>query len=383
MDSETLDRYGYYVVSGKKYYNKLEAFKVAFSQGHHPHWHFHEDTFSDVDWQIEPNESLEQLYANRAQQIRDKYQTVILSFSGGSDSSTVADSFIDNDIPLDYLLNRTVREILSRRDDGTDEENFHNESVFSAYPKYLIYKEKQPHLKFVTYNYSDYMIKFWNDAKDVNPYDFNNFSPNLIVKDNILEIFKEHNDSCCIIHAIDKPMIFYINGRFYITFMDEFFHQQIPSSVNHFKKNITTECFFWSKESTKLLIKQAHVLKKFFKSNPAMLSLISKFPHRPDADFYRKIVTKCCYHPSKLDMWQPQKATYKWILGSENWFFYSDIQAAKNWRNWYKSVESEANSIFEDKSLIYVDNVDHNKLFGEKLFNGLPGCYSKFYDLGE
>lgn len=383
MDSEILDRYGYYVVSGKKYYNKLEAFKVAFSQGYHPHWHFHEDNFSSFNWEEEPLESMQELYVDRAKQLRERYHTLILSFSGGSDSSTVADTFIYNQIRLDYLLNRSVAELLQRRDGDKDESNMHNESIFSAYPQYKEYIKHQPDLKFTSWNYADQMIDFWNNTREIDPYSYNNYSPNLIIKDNILELFKEHRESCCVIHAIDKPLIFYIKGRFYLCFMDEFLHQQIPSSINHAKNQISTECFFWTKDSPKLLAKQGHLLKRFFKRNPDLLPIISRFPHRPEAQKYRDIVSSNLYDSTKLRLWQPEKARYKWVLESENWFFHSDSVAARRWREFYSSVEQEARNIFQDHSLIYKENEGKDRVWKEKLFNGLPGCYSKMYDLGE
>jgi hypothetical protein len=378
-----LDRYGYYVVAGKRYYNKLQAFKEAFSRGYHPHWYFHEDAFSSADWEQEPEETLGYLYLQRAKQLREKYQTLILSFSGGSDSSTVADTFVYNHIRLDYLLNRSVADLLKRRDADSDESNMHNESIFSAYPQYKEYIKIQHDLKFVSWNYAEQMINFWKAYKEINPYEYNNYSPNLIIKDNILELFNEHKEHCCVIHAIDKPILFYINDRFYLCFMDEFLHQQIPSSVNHAKNQISTECFFWSKDNIKLLVKQGHILKRFFKTNPRLLPIISKFPQRPEAQRYRDIVSSNLYNESKLKLWQPEKAKYKWILESENWFFHSDTTASNNWKKFYDSVEGEAKKIFQDRSLIYKDNEAKDPTWNEKLFNGLPGCYSKLYDLGE
>jgi len=60
--------------------------------------------FENIDWTKEPTKSLKQLYKERAQQIRDMYDYLILYFSGGSDSITVLNTFLDNDIPLDEVV---------------------------------------------------------------------------------------------------------------------------------------------------------------------------------------------------------------------------------------------------------------------------------------
>ena len=72
--------------------------------GIHPHWDFNESVFSSYDWTVEPNESIADLYRQRAQQLRDKYDYIVLMFSGGADSTTVLRSFLDNDIKLDEAV---------------------------------------------------------------------------------------------------------------------------------------------------------------------------------------------------------------------------------------------------------------------------------------
>lgn len=385
MNSEDLDRYGYYVVSGKKYYNKLEAFKVAFSQGHHPHWYYHEDVFGNTDWTIEPKQDIKSLYKQRAQQLRNKYNKLILSFSGGTDSSTVADSFILNGIKLDYLLNRNIADSLSRRDSKKDEGNFHNEPIYVAQPLFEQYRKIQPDLKYVGWNYIDRILDYWENTPTDDPYIWNCYVPNTIIKDRILELFPQYeNTTKCLIHAIDKPIIFYINGRFYATFQDSLVEQHVPNTKNLADQGTIIEFFFWSKDAVDLLKKQAHLMKKFFKKNSHLLPLISNFPNRKIPN-YREMVATAVYDHSKLELWQPEKMRFNWLLESEKWFYDSDSVAFHNWKKFYFTFEKEAREIFGDKSdMLYATNDgNHFKFYGEKLFNGLPGCYSKLYDLGE
>ena len=57
-----------------------------------------------TDWLIEPPESIEELRKQRAQQLRDKYDYLVLYYSGGSDSQTVMNSFVNNNIDLDQIV---------------------------------------------------------------------------------------------------------------------------------------------------------------------------------------------------------------------------------------------------------------------------------------
>jgi hypothetical protein len=383
--SESLDRYGYYIVCGKKYYNKLEAFKVAFEHGYHPHWYFHEDTFESFDWTVEPSQSLSTLYAERAREIREKYDHIVLAFSGGSDSSTIADTFINNNIKLDYVFNRTALSSSNRRDNINDEGNLHNETIYSAYPQFLKYKEKQPWLEWIVWDYAQWIVDEWGNNPLVNPYETNSYMPNVLLKRKFNQILPNlEGRKVAFIVGIDKPFVFYKEGKFYLSFLDEQMLQQISDSDFYMKNNIVIEPFYWSKSCSLLIAKQAHIIKKFFKNNPEYLKHISKWPERCDADLYRQITLKTIYSPDKINLWQPKKGSYKWIYTSEDWFHNcSNTKAFNSWKGFYNAFETEARKIFErDDSCLWVQNKG-TSLYKEKVFNGLPGCYSKLYNIGE
>lgn len=66
---------------------------------------YYEDSFYDtVNWKIEPSLNLKQLYKLRAEEIRGKYEYVILFLSGGVDSRNVFESFYLNNIHIDEIV---------------------------------------------------------------------------------------------------------------------------------------------------------------------------------------------------------------------------------------------------------------------------------------
>lgn len=62
------------------------------------------DAFDKADWTKEPTKSLKQLYKERAQQLRDDYDYLIVYFSGGSDSITMVNAFLNNNIKIDEIV---------------------------------------------------------------------------------------------------------------------------------------------------------------------------------------------------------------------------------------------------------------------------------------
>jgi|TARA_R110000868_G_scaffold92162_2_gene255736 hypothetical protein len=87
-------------------------------------YNFHDEVFSKIDWRQRIDVNLPTLYAERARQIRDTYDYVIITYSGGADSQNVLDTFLNNDIRIDEIViwhdkdithtdnNRTNREAL-------------------------------------------------------------------------------------------------------------------------------------------------------------------------------------------------------------------------------------------------------------------------------
>jgi hypothetical protein len=98
------DKLGYYLVGNRKFYNKVAAI-LEFQKTHHfPKYVFNDDVFARYNkcGPIEAN--IFDLYKERAKQLRDKYDTIVLSFSGGSDSLTILNAFIEAKVPVDILL---------------------------------------------------------------------------------------------------------------------------------------------------------------------------------------------------------------------------------------------------------------------------------------
>ena len=73
--------YPYYMVGNFVTTSKFEALKKAHDKKiNDVKFHFHDDLFSQQDWTIEPPESLEELYRQRAEQLRNQYDYLILGF---------------------------------------------------------------------------------------------------------------------------------------------------------------------------------------------------------------------------------------------------------------------------------------------------------------
>ena len=94
----------YWEYAGTRYKNKFRAIDAANGKIKRITFHAYEDVaFNNYTWSIEPATSLKQLQKERALQLRDTYDYIKLWFSGGADSTTMLNTFLDNNIHVDEI----------------------------------------------------------------------------------------------------------------------------------------------------------------------------------------------------------------------------------------------------------------------------------------
>ena len=94
---------GYWSVGEEVFFSKISALIKAHSTKQRVKFHFNDHIYNTVKWNIEPQESLQQLYLQRALELRDQYDYLIILYSAGSDSTNMIKTFIDNKIKIDQV----------------------------------------------------------------------------------------------------------------------------------------------------------------------------------------------------------------------------------------------------------------------------------------
>ena len=264
----TQDKLGVYRVGDLKFYSKLEAIEMHTKTGIHPHWDFNEAVFSCYDWTKEPLLSLQELYKIRALQLRKDYDYIILNYSGGADSQTILDTFVDNNILLDEVFTFTNSESSGNTDDLHNYEVFHyaipfmkklNES--QTWPKHRVLDNSQSIADFqsstdgVDWIYRVNMI--WQPTV--------NFFPNLVMSVTEWRQLMDQGKRVCVLYGTDKPRLVYEDGRFAVRFIDiAGFTGSVPVIANELP--YSTEYFYWTPDLPELIIKQAHIVKNYLNS---------------------------------------------------------------------------------------------------------------------
>ena len=155
------DKMGVYKIGDLKFHSKLEAIEMHAKTGIHPHWDFNEAVYSSYDWTKEPDTSISELYRQRAQQIRDRYDYVILNYSSGADSQTILDTFIKHDIKIDEIVSFVNYRATS------DNLNVQNREVIElAIPRVKVLQETRPWLKHRVIDFTDLIIDYYKQESD-------------------------------------------------------------------------------------------------------------------------------------------------------------------------------------------------------------------------
>jgi len=265
-----MDQFGFYQVGELKFYSKLEAILEHERSGMPLKWNFNEAAYSSYNWQVEPTETLEELYRQRAQQIRDQYDYVVLWLSGGADSSNVLNSFINNNIKLDEVASYVNYEAC------TDRLGFMNAEVFNvAAPKVAQARLTQPSLKHTIVDLTRLEIDYFSDKEskfDWIYYMNFHFGPCNVSRLNIKLSQAHWRDMIAagkrvgFVHGFDKPYVHQHKQNYYFNFID-----LTDGAVSTEAKILNRpgdfdELFYWSPDAAKIVIKQAHVVKRYMKS---------------------------------------------------------------------------------------------------------------------
>lgn len=380
--------HGRYKVADQYYLSKISAYAAALPHNWMPHWDYHEEAFSRVAWTQEPEETLDELYRQRALDIRLKYDYVFLSYSGGVDSHNVALSFLKNGLHIDQLASRSSSESYLS-DNSTDSKNMGKESLLAALPQAESLKQYSNNVNFKIINWGQDIVKAWSEdqlgsnrieeqtslqASSIVKRQYHKFVPTVEKYSNPVMLF-----------GIDKPYIYRIDGKFYMAFMDLPVNGQMMSEITLDNNSpFTMLSYYWHPDAEKILRKQAHIVVKWFKANPQFMPLLN-FPHRNITNTppkerdqtYEEIVNRLiytCYDPT---LWQTKKNKGQSFIEEEHWWHNNTDNPAV--AKWLKMLKEHSNIVYDMFSK--TDKIQYISEDAKPGFWKLPGCYSKMYQI--
>jgi hypothetical protein len=262
------DKFGFYKVGDYKTYSKIEAIELATKQKLPLTWDFNHKLFSCYDWSKEPSQSLDELYAIRARQIRNSYDYVVLMYSGGIDSGNILETFVKNQITLDEVCTYDYK--------GGDFTYNRAELEKAAWPKLKEYQDRGVKFFHRHLDYTDLAKKLLQNQNynfDRVYYHNHHFGVNHLAKTYLRELLPDYvnliekGKKIVFVWGIDKPHVTYENSRWIIRFSDISDAGVSPRTQMLNRDYEHDEYFYWSPDAVDLICKQAHVLKRYWELN--------------------------------------------------------------------------------------------------------------------
>jgi hypothetical protein len=371
------DRLGFYRVGWRKFYHKSLALIESSKTRYDLEWIFNDDVYSAIDWSVPILESLDELYRQRAQQLRDQYDYLTLYFSGGADSANMLRTFVNNNIFLDEIVMQSPEPAShSFNDRDKSSANVYSEIPFSAVPVLKELKnqlDKNTKIRYQDTSKAIIEVLRKDDWFERIPLGVN-ISINGLAR-NSTTLAEPHILRLCDsgkkigqIVGTDKPFITCIDDSYYFYFLDVVANHIPPldfTQLDMHDKSLHTEFFYWTRDLPQLLIKQAQEVKKVCEFNSHIKMIVCDT--KAHVEHLRPILHPIIYPSSSEVPFQVGKADMGAMRAKDNWF----------WENATKSQEYN----FKESIKYMTSNINAKYFKNSDINSGFTGTRSRLYKL--
>jgi len=338
------DQFGYYTV-GKtfKTYSKLLAIEEMQRTGIHLEWHFNKEQYGQHDWTVEPTQSIDELYRQRAQEIRDNYDYIVLWYGGGPDAWCMLNTFLKYNIKIDEIAHFTSYEA-----DKDKLSVINKEVFFTAIPTTEQIIDSHPWIQHRIVDISEIISKIYlrDDVKWDYIYNIKGImSANSLARSYIREYVDDYKhiiDSgkrMCFLWGTEKPRLKQFDGKWHTCFIDVFSETNLRLQ-SMWDQGYFDEWFYWAPSTAALIAKQSHLLLKVLNTqspDSAWFSNISG-AHLPQHRVTGKYLRNDIYHTLIYPGWDPSTIVapkpHNLLLSErDDWFWKQNIQTTEAVRN--------------------------------------------------
>lgn len=378
-------KYGFWVVGGERYFTKkYDALKFANQTNQiDVRFYFHDHIWKSFDRSQLGKTPLTTLYRDRALQLREKYDHLVLHYSGGSDSHNILHTFLNNNIRLDEISVKWAKPLRDGKfynPNNVDKsaKNSASEWDFSIKPTLDFIKSKYPDIKITIVDFTENLnslptsvsaveeaildIKLYRGALGsfVQRYD-----PNVELKSSIKSISRKVGH----IFGLEKPLLTVKDNNVYMRFSDAALETALLP--NNMVEN-TAELFYWAHEFPQLPLEQAYQVALYFKNNPQYRDLLwpEKFKSANEAslktsaqaNIIKKVLYGHSWDFSRFQVDKPNEARSDW------WYWVHESSELQTLNESYKIAMSNISSEFDPRMLIKTPDGTILRPLGTNLF---------------
>ena len=373
----------YYLCNGVTFQSKIQACIYSQTTKKPLEWIFGlDEVYSKYPWDVEPTESLDELYDRRARELREQYDYLILSYSGGADSHNVLMSFYRQGLIIDEVLTNHLTKatesttILNPTD--VRAENYNAEHQLNVVDKLKWIKDHMPKTKITEIDMSDTILHAL-DGKDeswvTSRKEFLSVGAlNRVNYFYLSEVKKKFDKgkTVALILGMEKPRTFIQNGDLILAFSDTALCSSSPDEFNLDYSNVNIEPFYWAASTAPLICKQVHTIKRFIETSPGkkyFWEVGSGYSFDIARSLHERWLRPLLYSTWNNTWYQANKSRTTWNSEFDKW-----------WRDLVRGTNQE---VLWNKGLAYVDtHAGDYVIYRDNKPDGLK-TFSKNYKIGK
>lgn len=374
---------GYYTCNGIEFESKIQAAMLAQETDSTFQWHFNDEVFKNYDWTQEPELTLDQLYNKRAREIREQYDYVILSYSGGSDSNNVLEAFLRQGLLIDEIVTNWALDLSEKFTvlDTSERESWNHNAEFHLHTKGRLeyIKSVSPRTKITMLDTSKALIDAlllngdasWTEKKKEVLNLTGSSQYNYIYFAEVRKRFDKFH-RIAVINGTDKPKLTLKDGKLSLYFTDKAVN--MVSIQDHIAEypNADPVFFYWAPECCDLLCKQSHTVLNWLRVNPqhqpVWESTEPGMTRRIQEELLKVVLYPTTWNPN---WFQVHKSLYDWDSELDYWFT-RGWYGTKEFDIWMNGMKHVASKI--SKFLVYMPN---------GMPRGTRVCFSPHYYIGQ
>ena len=233
---------------------------------------YHDEIWKNFNRTLMGKKSLPELYKERAQQLRDKYDYLILYYSGGADSHNILKVFVDNNIKLDEVCVKWPKALIENRNIytpnnvDTSARNYWSEWDYCIKPCLDWLGTNRPDIKITIKDFIGNPDKFNVD----NMFDttiHHAFQAGILINSQTSESelpLIEKGKTVGNIYGVNKPLLSKYQNMLFTFFTDVPLRDAVKSIYNPYG----AECFYWAPDCPSILFEQANQCVQHYKRFP-------------------------------------------------------------------------------------------------------------------
>jgi hypothetical protein len=336
-------KYGQWKAGDTVFNRKFDAMLHASKNNLKVKFVYHDQIWEKFDKTLLGKVPLSMLYKERAQQLRDSYQYLILNYSGGADSHNILMTFLNNNIKLDEICVKWPKVLMdgnlySPNNVDRSALNYWSEWDYSVKPTLDWVSRVHPNIKITIKDFVGKVesIDIESLFDKIEHIRSGAMLQTASISDSDL-VLADKSITTGHIYGIDKPLLALgDNNRVGMFFSDLAISPVVPGVLD--PEN--AECFYWAPDMPLLTFEMAYQASEYYNINKDKRNYLWKSNNTASNgminQFQNDVTKAVCYDTwdNRFQADKPTKAnrTDKWF-----WFF--------------------ENSEFETVKNIYIDNV--------------------------